>query len=180
MGILSIDTAKQFLQVAHSAEDDVIQILLDSAEELVCRETGIYLHAGSGAVEELLDGGCQALLPTKLPILSVTGVYDTWSDDEAVDDLLFSEVRVMRKYAYQWFAVGVKRWKVKYAAGYAATTVPAGLKQIFLDLVYRGYTNRGSKGHQSAAGHGYDWQALADSDLMHRLRKYSYRVRTIG
>ncbi len=95
-------------------------------------------------------------------------------------DVVHTDVLVLRKYRYQQWAAGVQRWKVVYTAGFTADTAPSGLKHAILDLVYRGYTNRGSKSQQSAAGYGYSWQEMAGSDLMSRIRKYSYRSRIIG
>lgn len=177
MSLIDLVTAKQFLQISHSHEDDSIQILIDSAEEFVQGETGLYLHSGSGAVVELLDGGGFELWPTKRPVNTVTSIQDVENEDAEVTEWKNTTIRILRETDGAKWAKGIQRWRVAYTAGYGPADAPAGLKHAILDLAYRAYGNRGGKAHQSAAGHGYDWNALAESDIIKRLRKYSMKAR---
>jgi len=177
MSLVDLATAKLFCQIEHSVEDDAVQVLIDSAEEFVQDETGLYLHDGSGQVIELLDGGNVDLWPTKRPVNSITSIQDAESEYAEVTDWKNTRIRILRASDGVVWPRGIQRWRVVYDAGYGPDDVPAGLKHAVLDLVYRAYWSRGGKAHQSAAGHGYDWDELAGSDIIKRLRKYSMKAR---
>jgi hypothetical protein len=176
MSLVTLAVAKKYLQISHSEEDDIIQVLIDSAEEYVSDETGIYFHDGEGEITEDLDGGELELMPTKRPINSVTGILDTENDNEATTGWKHTKIRILSETDGTLWGRGIQRWRVTYDAGYDSNSVPVGIRHAILDLVYRGYTNRGGKGHQSAAGHGYDWQGLDVSDIAKRLRKYRMKA----
>ncbi len=177
MSLIDLATAKQFLQIAHAQEDESIQVLIDSAEEFVQAETGLYLHDGSGQVVELLDGGGVELWPTKRPVNSISSIQDAENDYAEVTDWKNTKIRILRASDGVKWAKGIQRWRVVYDAGYGPEDAPAGIKHAVLDLVYRAYKSRGGKSHQSAAGHGYDWQGLEVSDIARRLRKYGMKAR---
>jgi uncharacterized phiE125 gp8 family phage protein len=177
MSLVDLVTAKLFCQISHGQEDDVLQVLIDAAEEYVQEETGLYLHDGDGTVTELLDGGGVELWPTKRPINSISSIQDAESEYAEVTDWKNTRIRILHASGGVKWANGIQRWRVAYDAGYGPEGAPAGIKHAVLDLVYRAYKSRGGKGHQSAAGHGYDWQGLDISDIAKRLRKYGMKAR---
>jgi len=176
MSLVTLALAKEFLQISHAQEDLTIQMLIDSSEEFAQLITGLYFYSDTGEITELLDGGEVELWAKRLPIQSVTSVLDTDNDDAETTDIKVTRSRILDGTDGTKWGKGKQRWKVNYIAGYGLADIPAGLKHAVLDLVYRAHANRGGKRHQSAAGYGYDWESLAGSGLMKRLRRYSMKV----
>lgn len=159
MSLLSLATVKQFLRIAHSAEDSALQIILDSAEAYVAKKAGIDLCA-DGATEhtevvEDLDGGDMALWPSKLPIRSVTSIKDVGDDLETIPATEYGVgeyfTRIERwndssedLVITSWDA-GRKRYRVTYESGYLATELPAAFKVAVFQYVYRDYHSRDPK-----------------------------------
>jgi hypothetical protein len=67
--IVDLATAKQFLQISHTAQDSVVQILIDGAESFLA--THLEIAFGSASVTENLDGGA-FLLPKATPITALS------------------------------------------------------------------------------------------------------------
>jgi len=179
MAFVSRATAKSYLQISHAADDDLIDILLEAAQDFVAREAALYLYDGvitTTAVSEDLDGGCVSLRPTKLPVLGLTSVLDVENSLVEEEDAKFTSHRILRATDDSVWASGIKRWRANYSAGYGADDFPDALKGVILDLVFRAYYGRGGKSRQSAAGHGFDFQALMDSDMLRRLRAHSQKL----
>lgn len=177
--ILTLETVKAYLQINHGVEDELLTILVGSAQEFVSGYTGIHFHAGDDTVTERLDGGGENLWLRYLPLKELVSVVDLEADGAVVEERLrFTQTRIMRETEGQTWGRGTGRYEASYRAGYSAGDCPAGLKHLLLDLVYRHYRLRGDK---AADGDGVAWRALAASGgLLHRLNDYCLRVRSIG
>ncbi|GMV82118.1 MAG: hypothetical protein AMXMBFR7_33020 [Planctomycetota bacterium] len=190
MSVLLLADAKAWLEVSHSAQDSVIQLLIDGAEDWVSRECGIAL--ASAARQEDLDGGQPWLYPTFLPITALATVTDlpaatTWPaavvgenkiarTDEAGRVLAPGPGdEAFRPYKEGWWGEGAKRWRVNYTGGYAS--IPPGLKIAIFQLVSRAYHQRSGEGSSAAAGAALMWPKLMDSVISEMLAPYRKRPR---
>jgi len=173
--VLSLDLVKQYLRVGGTAEDDLVQQLWDTAVNLCAKFTGCWFSEDTAA--DYVSGGGHNLWPfSRLPIVSVTGIYDedAASDVSAGDYYLRgSKVRITYNGGGRW-PEGDRRYRVTYLGGYGTTVlVPEGLKGVMLDLTRRAYDNRGGVQAESAAGWSGSWQELwANSDIAKKLRPY--------
>lgn len=177
--ILTLETVKAYLQISHSVEDELLAILVESAQEFVSGYTGIHFHAGDDTVTERLDGGGENLWLRYLPLKELVSVVDLEADGAVVEERLrFTQTRIMRETEGQTWGRGTGRYEASYRAGYSEDDCPAGLKHLLLDLVYRHYRLRGDK---AADGDRVAWRSLAASGgLLRRLNDYCLRVRSVG
>lgn len=199
--IIDLATAKAFLMVGHTAQDAVIQILCDAAEEFLATHLGVKF--GSSAVEEDLDGGMGILLPSSRPVTALTvqsgQTYPTVIDRITGDLIvvaLIGKGRIVRadpgtgvpwlqptvydlsmqqnRWAY-WtrFMDGMGRYRADYTAGYA--TCPAMLKQAALELVTRSYRARGAEMSSGAKGASIQFGQFVDSDIARMIQPYALK-----
>jgi len=70
---------------------------------------------------------------------------------------------IIRHDGTRWSS-GRGRWLVVYSGGHA--TVPAGVKNVLLGLVFRAYNNRGGMGSEGSESYTVNWQELLSSDMM--------------
>lgn len=166
MSIVTVALAKQYLQIGHSSEDDVLQVFIDAAEDFVEKYCGIAVYeADGGSVTEYLDGGDYNLWPTSRPVNSVSGIYDTENGNAEETDYRVHGDRILKDDDGEIWDDGFRRWKVEYSGGYSSSDYPSALKKVVLDLVYRWMNGRGGKGRQSAAGYGFNFSDLLDTDM---------------
>jgi uncharacterized phiE125 gp8 family phage protein len=175
--VISLPEAKAWLQIAHQAQDLVIQNLIAAAEDYVARECGVIL--GAETVTEDLDGGDYLLRLAKHPVASVTSVTDsvaggTWPNKLMMDGTLRRADDDGNLLTALWPA-GFQRFRVVYSAGYARA-IPAGLRQAILMLLSRAYQARSGETGGSGAGVGVQWGRLADSDIRALLTPYRRRA----
>jgi hypothetical protein len=183
MGFVSLDQLKQWCQITNNAEDEVLEILLESVQQDMAKELGMYFHEGDGALVEYVDAAPRGmyLRPDHLPINSITKISDTTNSDDVVDTEYYKFTAW--KIIYVGSGVveipwppGVQRWKVEYDAGYGPTTAPNWLKLLILDVAYRIYHGRGAKESQRGAGYSYDWPALMKADIGRRIRQHGTKL----
>lgn len=171
MSVISLAEAKSYLRVADAGDDTLIQALIDGAEEWVERTCAIYLTQTN--VVARVDGGGTALWPPRGPVVSLSEVYD--EDASAVVTATLYHLRgasgIIRDGYGRW-ADGRERYRLTYVAGYS--TVPAGLKNALLQLIYRAYTNRASVKSEGAAGWRGDYDSLTGGDFWKTLRPYRF------
>lgn len=176
--LVTLAAVKQHLGISHSAQDTVLTIMIQGAEEYLARELGTPFAAT--AYTEYLSGGGQLLTPSWRPITTLTKVEDTWDDDEDYDAVLVGDAQIARadsdgdRTAGLIWPAGERRWKVQYTAGYS--TVPAGIKLLLLTLIYRAYHQRGGEAGGQAAGVGVSWASLVDGDLARQFGVYRRRA----
>jgi len=177
---VSTATAKSYLQIDHSAEDEIIAIILAGAQEYVAGYCGTRFYTtGAAEVTEVLDGAnAPQLWPSYCPVTSVISVQDAQNENTEYD-FWFDQTRIYRNSNYNVWNFGKLRWRVRYIGGYLESEAPADIKLAVLDLAFRAYYSRGGKSQQSAKGYGYSWQDLAGSDILKRLDPYLFR-RLVG
>lgn len=177
MSLLTLSTAKQWLQISHTAEDTALQIMLDAIETDVQAYTGTVF--GSANYTEDLEAGAH-LWPSFHPITAITSITNRDSE-AAYTDYAWKDGNIVTNHIWRtngdvWFCgTNPKPWRVVYTAGYTSLTVPAGLQAIVMDLLKRAYDNRGGKSSASAGGASYSWQNYLDTDAINRLHNYSFK-----
>jgi hypothetical protein len=169
MSVTTLSLAKSFLQIAHSAQHDVIQMLLDAVESEI--ETVCTVRLASQTVTELLTSdrnesqtfprfwnaggnGSTILIPTKRPVTALTSVIDVDGGNVTIP------CRVQNNLIYRAdatpiaqpmiFPAGINRYQVTYTAGFA--TFPAALTSLILRLVHLDYTARSGEMASSEGG----------------------------
>jgi len=178
--------AKAILRVRHSHDDDLVDMLVAGAEGFVQEYCGVFFGDEAADLvhtEDLDSDRVRSLLPRFTPINSVTSVTDNDSDDAVVDadTYRYSATRIFKRGtdsdddSHVWER-GYGRWRAAYNGGYLAATLPAGMKAVILQLVYRAFWGRGGKSRQAAAGHGYSFRPLLDSDMAKELTRYKSRA----
>jgi hypothetical protein len=172
MSTLDLDLVREYLQVGHSGQDTVIQLLIDAAEEWAARWLGCDLEQAQHT--EDVDGGQLYLAPTHRPLVEITSVTDRQTDDEydaaEVGDLIARANADGVPLDDTLWPEGLARWRVVYYGGWA--DVPEGIKLGLLQLIGRAYQQRSGEASGSAAGVATNWQALAGSDILALLRPY--------
>jgi len=180
MSLVTLADAKEFLQitVTDTVQDTFIQVLIDGVEDQVERWCGVKLQAG--ACVDVLPGGGYSLVPARLPIVSVSEVYDVVNDTVSdTDDYRYDADGVYRVGNDRWDEARGK-WRVTYVGGYLTgvsggvndTLLPDGLYNTILLLLYRQWENRGSFSSLSVSGRAAGYQPLPESDVMNFLRAY--------
>ena len=156
MSAITVEQAKQFLQIGHSEQDAILTLLLEGLDDTVERLCNIKLSDAD--YEELVDGGGYGLRVENLPLNSVSSVEGA----ESGSSESFKVVRsaIYRTDETERWTSGYHRYKVTYNGGYAS--VPPGLKIVMLQLLDRFYNNRGGLVQQSVAGYTTEWQAFLD------------------
>lgn len=173
MSLISTAEVKEFLQITHSAQDAVIQILIDGFEEWLKENLGITVHDAATApvTTEDLQGGGAHLYPTVKPIVSVTSITDITTGN-TVDEYSHDQMTIWQNNNSNWVDTRVKSWRVVYRGGYTTSTVPKGLKMLMLDAIFRAYRNRGGKATESAAGYLVNWTLFKNSDLLEKMAPF--------
>lgn len=182
--VVTLAEARAYCRIS-TADDTVLQALLDGAEEWVQRDAGILF--GEHVIIEDVDGGFHALPLTRGPVLAVSSVYDLdEGETEDADDYELRGGKLWRDNGLRWDDRINAKWRVTYIAGYRVTTsattttsastwtavdVPAGIKLAILQLVYRAYMSRGA-GSESAAGWSVNWTEFARADVQALLMPY--------
>jgi hypothetical protein len=178
MSTLTLALVKEFLEIGHSKQDNVIQLLIDGAETFLENWLGVRFTSAS-RIEDL-DGGGEYLLANLRPVTAVASVKDLWNGEAAMACRLVGDGRILRADATgrplgEW-TQGVRRYRATYTGGYAS--VPAPVKQAALQMVYRAYQARASEASNSVAGASTTWGALFDSDMMKMVMPFR-RVRAV-
>jgi uncharacterized phiE125 gp8 family phage protein len=175
MSAISLAVAKEFLQISHSAQNNVLQILIDTAEDFVAKHLGVEFSQTS--YSEILDGGVPYLRPSHQPLVSVTSVVDMFGELGDIDVTpagsgLIHYADADGKRIGPW-PEGIARFNLTYTAGYSA--LPAALKTAVLMLVSRAYNARSGEGSSGAAGASMQLASLMSSDIAALIRPYSRR-----
>ena len=140
----TIGVAKQMLQISHKKEDALLQIMLNAAQKIVAEacQVAFVEDGGSTTFTEYLDGGELNLWPAYLPILSITSIYDTETEEDVdTDDYTNNGVRIFDPDEGLW-SPGLKRYRVIYIAGYTSTTLPGEYADMMLRIFAHKYHNR--------------------------------------
>jgi hypothetical protein len=175
MSIVTLALAKEFLEITHTAQDNVVQMLLNGAEDYLSKRLGVHF-ASSEYIEEV-DGGAEWLFLKHLPVSAVESVVDLWSDDAELSCKLINNSRLIYADAVgvplgKW-PKGERRYRVTYTAGHAA--MPDIVKTVVCMLVRRAYEARGGEASVSAAGASMNFAKFFDSDMWSMVREYSFR-----
>lgn len=179
MSLITPDELKEHLSQAQSGDDEeLITSLTEGVWDLWCRLTG--RSWASGAFTEHFSvphSGIRSLVLREAPVASITSIHDDpdWAFDAAhlVDpsEYTFDPATgiVHRKYE---FYVGDRSVKVVYAAGYTATTFPAGFRLALLSQAVLMFKQRkGFEGYDSP----FDLEFAPDfRELSARYRRRSF------
>jgi len=173
--VTTVAAAKSHLQISHSAQDDVIGLLLDSIEDWVAQECGVRLVETDAGLEvsENLDGGTELLYPKAKPILDVLSIHDRHSDEDFDEEFSFNDFGIYKRLGGVWDNTVLYQWMVTLKAGYTPSTFPKMLTSGVYDVLSRFYRNRGSKAFEIADEYHLRWQDWADADLLHRIKNRS-------
>ena len=173
MSLLELATVKEYLQISHSVEDAVIQIMTDSCEQWVSGVCSIrFAEDLDDEITEVVDGGGLMLSPTKRPILSVTSITERGASAEASSLYAYNRMGIWRTSGERW-TEGRGEWTVVYTAGYDELTLPATVKLVVLKMISRAYSNRQDKSNEGVAGWSGNWRELYSGDIQKALMAIS-------
>jgi len=178
VGTEDLVVVKEYLQIGHDESDTVLGIMLDAAFEFVQEYTACLFQTALADVQHYCAGGGYNLDVAYGPLLTVSQVYDTVGEViiSTGDYDVLAGTRRVRHYGQARWNDGHDRFQVTYQAGYTAADLPATLKLAILALCERAYRSPGGRLKEGGAGHSWEWQALADSDILAQLDSYSLKV----
>jgi len=173
MSAVELTLVKSYLQIAHTAQDEALQALIDAAEEWLAKWLGTPLEATE--YTEDLDGGEYTLRTRWQPIIDVAEILDRLDEDAEMDFTLGAGGAIQRadtagSLLNSRWPEGAGRYRVSYTAGYE--DLPAGVQLGVLMLVSRAYHQRTGETGGSAAGVAVNWSALMASDIVATLKAY--------
>ncbi len=178
MSLITLATAKEFLQITHTQEDVTLQILVDAIEDWVQKFCSLRFNVNDAAAsisEEPVTGGELNLRPLFHPMLTVTKILDRDASNNEISTALwrYNKNRIWYRDGTYW-GVGDERYLVSYTAGYTFATLPATLKLIILQLAHRAYNKRGGVSSDMVSGFSERWEKLLSADEITQLRSYSF------
>ena len=164
--LVELTALKRFLGVDHTDDDDLLADLIDEVSAAIENYTGRIYEADGTARSEYISGGTKNLIVDKPPIASITGIYDTFNDDEEVDSdsydydpdsgMIYPSEAASVSTGLIWsgmWSYGRRRWKVTYKGGnYSAipNDIVLAAKTWIADIyAYRDDLKSGSLGDQS-------------------------------
>jgi len=196
MSVITLAQAKEHLQIAHTAQDNVLPLYIDGVESFLAAHLGVGF--ASAVRTERLDGGSGFLLPNVRPVTVLTSVTDKISA-QVIPAVLMGDGRfvradatgnpLMRSEFYEsgigsgdWpqaalWTPGLRRFECVYTAGHAA--LPPMLKLAILTLVGRAYQARAGEAGANAGGASVNFGEFLRSDVMQMVKPFSRR-RVIG
>ena len=177
----TLSEAKEFLRISTSSQDVVIQVLIDSAEEYVAKAANVVFKTDTELAAEIIefnDGGEQYIFMNQRPVRSVSSLAPTNDAGNPLDPTEYAlDGSCVRKSNNGDFAFGVNRWTVTYVGGYGdtdpATIYPPAAKLAVLQMVYKGYNNRGGKNSESGQGVSANWGNLIDDEIRALISSFS-------
>lgn len=178
MSLITLANAKEFLQIAHSKENIILQIMIDGMESWVQKFCAVKFFEADSApeIEENVDGGNRNLRPLWHPILGVAKILDRDSANAEISTSLWrtNKYKIWHIDETYW-GPGYERYQVTYTAGYNATSLPPGLKLAMYQLLHRAYNKRGGIMSDSVSGYNEKWEDLLSSDEITQLRGFSFK-----
>lgn len=154
--VISVSTARSFLKISSTADDTMIETIIDAVEDMAARYCQVEFTQKS--LRERLDGGGYVLWPKVGPVVRVDSVTDlvtgaAWTDYRVSnDEILYTDAGDER------WPDGPQRWRLTYLAGYGVTySVPAAFELALLNAISRYYNNRGMKTAESQEGSSETW-----------------------
>lgn len=179
---ITLNEARDYLQVTGPESNAMIQTLIDTAEACVERWCGIKLIVPTADLSEDLDGGTKYLFTEYRPIFSLTSVVD--NEDASI---LSSDYYVTRNaegiieadYGIdEKFYKGKKRWKVNYKPGHAnAAAVPLDVKMMILKLTKTFFDRRSEYPGESVGDWSYSLGPMyLPTDLIALINRYVRRM----
>lgn len=182
--IITRDYVKDYLNIAHTEHDGLLDQLMDDAEGRLQQYLRRPIVADTHT--EYLDGGSERLFLTNHPVGSITSITDTKgtntvTDDEALSTDLYrleSEMGIVYRTtangAASCWGAGRQRWKIIYTGGldvgsYWTSYEIDALRASLRDLVATWYNDRSpeSKSQQFGGGMG---QTNYEGELPPRVR----------
>lgn len=141
IALVSLDDAKEYLQITKDTEDSILGDLINAASEFAFRWTGRrFLQATYTEVYE--GNGEMELFLRNYPLISVASVNDDptlppiWGSGTLIapaDYYLDQEVGSLRRYLLPFFCKS--RVKIVYDAGYTYATIPSDLSLAIKKLI---------------------------------------------
>lgn len=171
MALVSVSTVKQLGRIDTNAHDDLIAILIDSAQEYAFNYCSCAVATGQDIVD-VVEGQCYLWLPSA-PIYEVTEVKDLVNDVVlTADDYGFDNTKIWAK--TDPFVSGDGAYQVTYKAGHNVdgtvpeAPIPSNLFVVpIAEMALRVYNNPDSSKRMSGAGTSREWQTLDGFDDIH-------------
>ncbi len=191
MSQVSLALAKEFCEINHDQQDNVVQALIDGAEDFLAKHLCVDFTSDDFAEDLPLAGGdidqglpCRLpyptlpfLLPSHRPVTELDAVVDHFDNDLVIPVRLIGDSRIIRTddagRPCGVFVDQTGRYGVTYTAGFAA--FPSAIQFAVLHLVSRAYQARGGQISASAEGAAIAWEKLLGSDIMALVKDYSRR-----
>ena len=182
--IVTLSEAKQFIRVNADAINDVLQAIIDGAEDYVANVCSTPFTAATFV--DVYEGGCESIWLTQCPVCSIVGVKDMYNiyDLASTDYTLYRNRLIYTGGTTQnlWWQAGGDRWQVEYIAGYnngnvevpeGSIAAPAGLKLAILEVIHRYYEARGGATTISSQGISRSWiGSVSAGDIQTLLEPY--------
>ena len=171
MSAVTVAEVKQLGRISTSSHDDLLQLIIDSAESFI----GEYCHIAleEGTHTEKFNGGSFYLYVGKCPLVSVTSL-SIYGEVIAPEDYLVEEFGILQQTGLRWEGE-LQGIEVEYVGGY--DIVPSGLKLAIMQMTLRAYMNYEARSSLGEAGVSSSWQSLwKGNDIMALLEQYSYKT----
>ena len=196
MSTVTLALVKSWLQIGHTAQDDVIQLMIDGAESFLAQYLNLkftsedYEEDLDSALEnefqrdpsffgsQVLGNGASFLIPNNRPVTAVESVLDLQDNNASLDfrqqgDLL-AYTDAQGNFLGSW-PPGLQRFRVSYTAGYDSDTLPAVIKEAVCMLAARKYNARDGQNAMAANGAAVAFGELMDSAIIKMVQPHSRR-----
>ncbi len=194
MSLVTLALVKEWIQIAHSQQDNVLQLMIDGAESFL--EGLLNIKLTSDEHEEDLDSdpsndfardpgfglsptngnGAAFLVPSNRPVTAVESVVDLQDEDAEFNFRVQGDLIALTDADGNPLGAwppGLKRFRVSYTAGYDEDTVPKTIKLAVCMLVKRAYDARDGQNGINANGNVADFGALMDSAIVKMVQPFS-------
>ena len=148
--MITVEQLKTYLGVSGTSEDSLLELLKNSAENIVTNYIGRNLLADD--YEELINGNAQKEIILENYPLNTAVVY-YYNSDEQWEEIESSMIKKSgRILLYSPMIRGYNNYKVVYNAGYTET--PADIVMATIKIASRYYNTRTSDGVKSESVNG--------------------------
>ena len=174
MSIVTAAEVKSFLEISHTRQDTIIDILIAAVEAEIEKALAIKLESESRS--DYCDGGKEGLWVPFHPLTAVTTITDRLNQVNYTGTTYHDEYKIWTAEEGELWERGSNRWTVTYTCGFTEATLPAGLKLEILNMIHRAYNNRGGIASEGAEGANINYQNFMDADFMKRAASYNYNL----
>jgi hypothetical protein len=177
--VVDLPTLKAYIRVDTDLHDNLLEILLEGAEDYALSYIKASRATGRDVVESISpESGI--LWPSTCPIVAVTQVRDMDSDGAGTPAIIDSTLYDYNETSIwmtdgTFFEYGLKKWEVTLTGGMNTTcgtvtnskNAPAAFKQAVMSLVAREYNNLGATLEQEEMESRVEWQPMNVGNDIH-------------